>query len=83
MGFQLTTNGGDPNAFFDQWLIAYGGQNIVSKDGALQLDDPQVKDAALKALTYPTTAYKEGFMPPDAINWNDADVVAPDKPDRE
>ncbi len=31
LGFQLTTNGGDPNAFFDQWLIAYGGQNIVSK----------------------------------------------------
>jgi hypothetical protein len=31
--FQVTTNGGDPSAFFDQWLIAYGGQNIVSKDG--------------------------------------------------
>jgi len=73
LGFQLTTNGGDPNAFFDQWLIAYGGQNIVSKDGKLHLDDPQVKEAAIKALTYPTTAYKEGFVPPGAINWNDAD----------
>ncbi len=73
LGFQLTTNGGDPNAFFDQWLIAYGGQNIVSKDGKLHLDDPQVREAALKALTYPTTAYKEGFVPPGAINWNDAD----------
>ena len=29
--------------------------------------------AAIKALTYPTTAYKEGFVPPGAINWNDAD----------
>ena len=73
LGFQLTTNGGDPNAFFDQWLIAYGGQNIVSKDGKLHLDDPQVREAAIKALTYPTTAYKEGFVPPGAINWNDAD----------
>jgi multiple sugar transport system substrate-binding protein len=73
LGFQLTTNGGDPNAFFDQWLIAYGGQNIVSKEGKLRLDDPQVREAALKALTYPTTAYKEGFVPPGAINWNDAD----------
>ena len=27
----------------------------------------------IKALTYPTTAYKEGFVPPGAINWNDAD----------
>jgi multiple sugar transport system substrate-binding protein len=73
LGFQVTTNGGDPNAFFDQWLIAYGGQNIVSKDGKLHLDDPQVKEAAIKVLTYPTTAYKEGFVPPGAINWNDAD----------
>jgi multiple sugar transport system substrate-binding protein len=73
LGFQVTTNGGDPNAFFDQWLIAYGGQNIVSKDGKLHLDDPQVREAAIKALTYPTTAYKEGFVPPGAINWNDAD----------
>jgi multiple sugar transport system substrate-binding protein len=24
-------------------------------------------------LTYPTTAYKDGFVPPGAINWNDAD----------
>ena len=31
------------------------------------------KEAAIKALTYPTTAYKEGFVPPGAINWNDAD----------
>src|SRR5215472_6448116 len=36
-------------------------------------DDPKVKEAAIKALIYPTTAYKEGFVPPSAINWNDAD----------
>jgi multiple sugar transport system substrate-binding protein len=73
LGFQVTTNGGDPNVVFDQFLIAYGGQGIVTKDGKLHLDDPQVKEAAIKALTYPTTAYKEGFVPPSAINWNDAD----------
>src|SRR5262249_58417859 len=55
------------------FLIAYGGQNIITKDGKLHLDDPKVREAALKALTYPTTAYKEGFVPPGAINWNDAD----------
>ena len=73
MGFQLTTNGVDPNAFFNQFLVAYGGRGIVTKDGSLHLDDPQVKAAVLGALTYPTTAYKEGFVPPSAINWNDAD----------
>lgn len=73
LGFQVTTNGNDPNNVFNYFLIAYGGQGIVTKDGKLHLDDPQVKEAVIKALTYPTTAYKEGFVPPSAINWNDAD----------
>ena len=73
LGFQVTTNGADPNSTFNNFLIAYGGQNIVTNDGKLHLGDPQVGEAAIKALTYPTTAYKEGFVPPSAINWNDAD----------
>jgi len=73
LGFQMNTTGNDCNALFDYFLIAYGGRNIVTKDGKLHLDDPQVKEAVIKALTYPTTAYKEGFVPPGAINWNDAD----------
>jgi multiple sugar transport system substrate-binding protein len=73
LGFQVTTNGNDPNNLFNYFLIAYGGQDLVTKDGKLHLDDPKVREAAIKALTYPTTAYKEGFVPPGAINWNDAD----------
>jgi len=73
LGFQLTTQGNDPNNTFNYFLIAYGGQDIVGKDGKLRLDDPKVREAAIKALTFPTTAYKEGFVPPGAINWNDAD----------
>src|SRR5436305_7147586 len=73
LGFQVTTNGNDPNNVFNYFLIAYGGQNIVTEDGKLHLEDPKVREAAIQALTYPTTAYKEGFVPPSAINWNDAD----------
>ena len=73
MGFQLNTTGNDSNALFDYFLIAYGGKDIVTKDGKLHADDPQVKEAAIKTVAYPTTAYKEGFVPPGAINWNDAD----------
>jgi multiple sugar transport system substrate-binding protein len=73
LGLNVTTNGGDPNNVFDYFLIAYGGLGIVTEDGKLHLDDPKVKEAAIKAMTYPTTAYKEGFVPPGAINWNDAD----------
>jgi len=73
IGFQLNTTGNDSNARINDFLIAYGGQDIVTKDGKLHLDDPKVREAALQALTYPTAAYKEGFIPPGAINWNDAD----------
>jgi multiple sugar transport system substrate-binding protein len=73
LGLNTTTNGVDPNNVFNYFLIAYGGQDIVTKDGKLHLDDPKVRQAAIKALTYPATAYKEGFVPPGAINWNDAD----------
>jgi multiple sugar transport system substrate-binding protein len=46
LGFQLTTNGADPNSTFHTFLIAYGGQNIVTRDGKLRLDDPQVSGAS-------------------------------------
>ena len=73
IGFQLNTTGNDSNARFNDFIIANGGQDIVTPDGKLHLDDPKVREAAIAALTYPTTAYKEGFVPPGAINWNDAD----------
>jgi len=73
IGFQLNTTGNDSNARFNDFIIAYGGQDIVTNDGKLHLDDPKVRKAAIEALTYPTMAYKEGFIPPGAINWNDAD----------
>ena len=73
LGLNVTTNGVDPNNVFNYFLIAYGGQDIITKDGKLHLDDPKVREAAVKALTYPATAYTEGFVPPGAINWNDAD----------
>ncbi|HUB12163.1 MAG TPA: ABC transporter substrate-binding protein [Acetobacteraceae bacterium] len=73
LGLQLTTNGNDPNNTFNYFLIAYGGVGLVTKDGRLHLDDPQVRQAAIKAITYPAEAYKQGFIPPSAVNWNDAD----------
>src|SRR5437588_1495387 len=73
MGFQLNTTGNDSNALFDYFLIAYGGKDVVTEDGKLHIHDPAITEAAIKTVTYPTTAYKEGFVPPGAINWNDAD----------
>src|SRR6516225_2360061 len=73
LGFQVTANGVDPYNLFMAFLLGYGGQNIVSKDGNLHLDDPKVKEAAIKATAYLGGAYRDGYVPPSAINWNDAD----------
>ena len=51
LGLNVTTNGNDPNNVFNYFLIAYGGQDIVTKDGRLHLDDPRVREAAIMALT--------------------------------
>jgi len=72
-GYQLTANGVDPAITFQGFLMAYGGKNLVAPDGKLHTDDPQVKDAAVKAITKLTTAFKKGYVPPGVVNWNDAD----------
>jgi multiple sugar transport system substrate-binding protein len=73
LGFQVTANGVDPYNLFMAFLVAYGGQDIVTRDGKLHLDDPKVKQAAIKAAAYLGGAYRDGYVPPSAINWNDAD----------
>jgi multiple sugar transport system substrate-binding protein len=74
LGLQPTTTGpADGNNTFHAFMIAYGGNGIVTSDGKPHLDDPLVQEAVIKALTYITTAFKEGYVPPGAISWNDAD----------
>jgi multiple sugar transport system substrate-binding protein len=73
IGFQVTANGVDPNNLYYAFVIAYGGKDLFTPDGKAHLDDPQVKEAAIKALSYLTSAFKEGYVPPSAVNWNDAD----------
>ena len=72
-GYQLTANGVDPINTFNAFMIAYGGKDLVTPDGKLHTDDPQVKDAAVKAIVKLTTAFKDGLVPPGCVNWNDAD----------
>jgi multiple sugar transport system substrate-binding protein len=74
LGMQCTTTGpNDGNNLFNHFLIANGGNGIVTKDGKVHLDDPQVKEAAIKAITSITKTYKDGYVPPGALSWNDAD----------
>ena len=74
MGLQPTTVGpNDGNVLFHHFLIANGGYGFITPDGRAHLDDPQIKEAIIKSLTYITTAFKDGYVPPGALSWNDAD----------
>jgi multiple sugar transport system substrate-binding protein len=74
LGLQATTTGpADGNNTFHAFLIANGGNGIVTQDGRAHLDDPQVMEAVIKSLTYIAGAVKDGFVPPGAVSWTDAD----------
>ena len=52
MGLQITTVGpNDGNGLFAHFMIANGGQDIVTRDGKLHTDDPKVREAAIKSVT--------------------------------
>jgi multiple sugar transport system substrate-binding protein len=73
-GLQITTVGpNDGNNLFAHFLIANGGEGIVTSDGKLHTDDPKVREAAIKSVEFMTNLYKEGVVPPEALSWNDAD----------
>ena len=74
MGLQITTVGpNDCNNLFAHFMIANGGQGIVTKDGKLHTDDPRVREAAIRSVTFMTGLYNDGYVPPEALTWNDAD----------
>ena len=74
MGLQITTVGpNDGNGLFYYFMVANGGQDIVTRDGKLHTDDPKVREAAIRSVEFMTNCYKEGYVPPEALTWNDAD----------
>ncbi len=73
-GLQITTVGpNDGNNLFTHFLIANGGEGIITPDGKLHVDDPKIREAAIKSVEFMTNLYKEGVVPPEALSWNDAD----------
>jgi multiple sugar transport system substrate-binding protein len=74
LGPQMTTVGpNDGNGLFQHFMIANGGADIVTPDGKLHTDDPHVREAMIRSVAYLTDAYRQGFVPPEALSWNDAD----------
>jgi len=74
LGLQVTTVGpNDSTNLYQHFLCANGGADIVTKDGKLHVNDPAVREAAIRTTSWMAAAYKDGFVPPEALSWNDAD----------
>lgn len=73
LGYTLSTTGDDPNNLFNQFLVAYGGGGIVTTEGQLNTKNPQVRAAVITTLARLTDPFKQGFVPPSALNWGDPD----------
>jgi multiple sugar transport system substrate-binding protein len=72
LGLTVSSTGTDNYYLFNQFLLAYGAQ-LLNKQGQLQLDDPKVRKAATQLISLLAKAYKNGYIPPSAINWGDSD----------
>jgi multiple sugar transport system substrate-binding protein len=73
-GWQVGTAGAaDSIVTFHAFMIAYGGVGLVSEDGKLHVDDPQVKEAVIKALERLVADFTQGYESRSAVNWQDAD----------
>ncbi len=73
LGYTLSTTGDDPNNLFNQFLVAYGGIDIVKPNGTLNIKDPKVRKAVIDTINAEATPFKEGYVPPSALNWGDPD----------
>jgi len=69
----ISAVGFDVIGHFDHFMVAYGGKDLFTPDGKVHTDEPQIREAAIKSVTRLTTAYKQGFLPPGVVNWNDND----------
>ncbi len=71
-GFPMSIYGTDTYLIFEQILEANNLQ-IVDKQGQLQVDKPAVRQKIIEILDWYTSFYKNGYVPPNAVNWVNSD----------
>lgn len=72
LGLPLSVAAGDTYQTFEQLLEAYDVQ-MLDATGQLTVDRPQVRQGIIKILNWYVQAYKQGYLPPDALHWLNPD----------
>ncbi|NEQ35919.1 MAG: carbohydrate ABC transporter substrate-binding protein [Okeania sp. SIO3I5] len=72
LGLPMSIYGSDTYFIFEQILEANNLQ-IVDERGKLQIDKPGVRQKIIEVLDWYTSFYKNGYVPPNAVNWINSD----------
>ena len=62
----------DTYNLFEQILEA-NNINLLSDRGELKIDNPKVRQGIIKCLDWYARLYRQGYIPPDAVEWSNAD----------
>jgi multiple sugar transport system substrate-binding protein len=72
LGLTLSPASTDCFALFEQILEAYNIE-LVDAQGQLQIKNPQVRQGLIKVMKWLTQLYQDQYIPPESLNWDDAD----------
>jgi multiple sugar transport system substrate-binding protein len=72
LGLPFSDAAGDTYEVVEQMLEAYNVK-ILDTDGHLLVNDPTIRQNIIDCLTWYSQFYQQKYVPPDAINWTNAD----------
>ncbi|NET45295.1 ABC transporter substrate-binding protein [Okeania sp. SIO2B3] len=72
LGLPMSIDASDTYVIFEQILEANNVQ-ILDKQGKLQVDKPAIRQKIIEILDWYTSFYKNGYVPPNAVNWLNSD----------
>lgn len=72
IGMTESTRATDTLYNFEMALLSYGG-DLLDANGKVIADQPNNREAIIKALKWFGELFTSGYVPPDATNWSDGD----------
>ena len=72
MGLPMSPGASDTYFMFEQFLEAYQVK-LLDANGKLLLDSPNTKQGIIKVLDWCAKLYKDGYVPPPALSWQNTD----------
>ena len=71
LGLPMSSEAGDTYQAFEHILEAYNVY-LLDDEGNLRVDAPQVRQGIIQCLDWYTRFYLQGYIPEDAVDWNNA-----------